>query len=171
MLQYITLTPSYANSSYAMFSGQSWWRISGYCCTNFDNTQCFECLNNLSSMYSCKCYQNTFSMGILSKCWWFGTALFSMVCICLSFILPVSQRKASQKKLIKIAHHRNQHRVMHCPATDIYWGYPLKKCFDNIYVRTWNINCKILNRKRCDKTVFAWPLSTAKHYYVLHTTI
>ena len=32
MLQYITLTPSYANSSYAMFSGQSWWRISGYCC-------------------------------------------------------------------------------------------------------------------------------------------
>ena len=32
MLQYITLTPSYANSSYAMFSGQSWGRISGYCC-------------------------------------------------------------------------------------------------------------------------------------------
>ena len=76
-----------------------------------------------------------------------------------------------KKKLIQIAHHRNPHRVMHCPATDIYWGYPLKKCFDNIYVRTWNINCKILNRKRCDKTVFAWPLSTAKHYYVLHTTI
>ena len=33
MLQYITLTPSYANSSYAMFSGQSRGRISGYCCT------------------------------------------------------------------------------------------------------------------------------------------
>ena len=33
MLQYITLTPSYANSSYAMFSGQSWGRISGYCCS------------------------------------------------------------------------------------------------------------------------------------------
>ena len=33
MLQYITLTPSYANSSYAMFSGQSQGRISGYCCT------------------------------------------------------------------------------------------------------------------------------------------
>ena len=32
MLQYITLTPSYANSSYAMFSGQSRGRISGYCC-------------------------------------------------------------------------------------------------------------------------------------------
>ena len=32
MLQYITLTPSYANSSYAMFSGQSQGRISGYCC-------------------------------------------------------------------------------------------------------------------------------------------
>ena len=32
MLQYIILTPSYANSSYAMFSGQSWGRISGYCC-------------------------------------------------------------------------------------------------------------------------------------------
>ena len=34
MLQYITLTPSYANSSYAMFSGQSRGRISGYCCRN-----------------------------------------------------------------------------------------------------------------------------------------
>ena len=34
MLQYITLTPSYANSSYAMFSGQSRGRISGYCCTS-----------------------------------------------------------------------------------------------------------------------------------------
>ena len=33
MLQYITLTPSYANLSYAMFSGQSRGRISGYCCT------------------------------------------------------------------------------------------------------------------------------------------
>ena len=33
MLQYITLTSSYANSSYAMFSGQSRGRISGYCCT------------------------------------------------------------------------------------------------------------------------------------------
>ena len=54
---------------------------------------------SLCSMYARKCYQNTFSMGILSKCWWFGTALFSMVCICLSFILPVSQRKASQKKI------------------------------------------------------------------------
>ena len=32
-LQYITLTPSYANSSYAMFSGQSQERILGYCCT------------------------------------------------------------------------------------------------------------------------------------------
>ena len=32
MLQYILLTPSYANSSYAMFSGQSGGRISGYCC-------------------------------------------------------------------------------------------------------------------------------------------
>ena len=32
MLQYITLTPSYANSSYAMFSGQSQGHISGYCC-------------------------------------------------------------------------------------------------------------------------------------------
>ena len=32
MLQYITLTPSYANSSYAMFSGQSRGHISGYCC-------------------------------------------------------------------------------------------------------------------------------------------
>ena len=32
MLQYITLTPSYANSSYAMISGQSWGRILGYCC-------------------------------------------------------------------------------------------------------------------------------------------
>ena len=32
MLQYITLTPSYANSSYAMFSGQSRGCISGYCC-------------------------------------------------------------------------------------------------------------------------------------------
>ena len=31
MLQYIALTPSYANSSYAMFSGQSRGRISGYC--------------------------------------------------------------------------------------------------------------------------------------------
>ena len=34
MLQYITLTPSYANSSYAMFSGQSRVGISGYCCTS-----------------------------------------------------------------------------------------------------------------------------------------
>ena len=33
MQQYIALTPSYANSSYAMFSGQSRGRISGYCCT------------------------------------------------------------------------------------------------------------------------------------------
>ena len=32
MLQYIILTPRYANSSYAMFSGQRWVRISGYCC-------------------------------------------------------------------------------------------------------------------------------------------
>ena len=32
MLQYLTLTPSYANSSYAMFSGQSRGRISEYCC-------------------------------------------------------------------------------------------------------------------------------------------
>ena len=32
MLQYITLTPSYTNSSYAMFSGQSQGRILGYCC-------------------------------------------------------------------------------------------------------------------------------------------
>ena len=33
ILQYLTLTPSYANSSYAMFSGQSQGRILGYCCT------------------------------------------------------------------------------------------------------------------------------------------
>ena len=32
MLQYIILTPRYANLSYAMFSGQSWGRILGYCC-------------------------------------------------------------------------------------------------------------------------------------------
>ena len=32
MLEYIILTPSYANLSYAMFSGQSWGRILGYCC-------------------------------------------------------------------------------------------------------------------------------------------
>ena len=37
MLQYITLTPSYANLSYAMFSGQSRGRISGYCCTKIMN--------------------------------------------------------------------------------------------------------------------------------------
>ena len=35
MLQYITLTPSYANLSYAMFSGQSRGHISGYCCITF----------------------------------------------------------------------------------------------------------------------------------------
>ena len=42
MLQYITLTPSYANLSYAMFSGQSWGRILGYCCilSAFIHLQC-----------------------------------------------------------------------------------------------------------------------------------
>ena len=34
LLQYITLTPNYANLSYAMFSGQSQGRISGYCCNS-----------------------------------------------------------------------------------------------------------------------------------------
>ena len=33
LLQYITLNPCYANTSYAMLSGQSRWLISGYCCT------------------------------------------------------------------------------------------------------------------------------------------
>ena len=37
MLQYITLTPSYANSSCAMFSGQSRGRISGYCTNKLTN--------------------------------------------------------------------------------------------------------------------------------------
>ena len=36
MLQYITLTPSYANLSYAMFSGQGRGPISGHCCTISD---------------------------------------------------------------------------------------------------------------------------------------
>ena len=39
------------------------------------------------------------------------TTLFSMVCICITFILPAPQRKASQKKLMQIAHYRNPHRV------------------------------------------------------------
>ena len=39
MLQYITLTPSYANSSNAMFSGQSRGRISGYCCNCWEKCQ------------------------------------------------------------------------------------------------------------------------------------
>ena len=45
MLQYITLTPSYANSSYAMFSGQSWGRISGYCCMHKFKKKCLTYCN------------------------------------------------------------------------------------------------------------------------------
>ena len=47
MLQYITLTPSYANSSYAMFSGQSRGRISGYCCTTYESCHSVTNLLNL----------------------------------------------------------------------------------------------------------------------------
>ena len=59
MLQYITLTPSYANSSYAMFSGQSWGRISGYCC----NTDLYQSYNFWTTYYivltffECYCWQ------------------------------------------------------------------------------------------------------------------
>ena len=45
MLQYIALTPSYANSSYAMFSGQSWGRISGYCCMHKFKKKCLTYCN------------------------------------------------------------------------------------------------------------------------------
>ena len=50
MLQYIILTPSYANSSYAMFSGQSWGRISGHCCTEiFSKTVLYNVVYNCKS--------------------------------------------------------------------------------------------------------------------------
>ena len=52
MLQYITLTPSYANSSYAMFSGQSRGRISGYCCITIFICWMFLCTLTLS--FTCK---------------------------------------------------------------------------------------------------------------------
>ena len=45
MLEYIILTPSYANSSYAMFSGQSWGRISGYCCMHKFKKKCLTYCN------------------------------------------------------------------------------------------------------------------------------
>ena len=52
MLQYITLTPSYANSSYAMFSGQSRGRISGYCCNkNFMHLSKFAIWQNRSQTH------------------------------------------------------------------------------------------------------------------------
>ena len=59
MLQYMTLTSSYADSSYAMFSGQSRGRISGYCC----NTDLYQSYNFWTTYYivltffECYCWQ------------------------------------------------------------------------------------------------------------------
>ena len=72
MLQYITLTPSYANPSYAMFSGQSRGRISGYCCTRTFLQIGFFLLSYMqkysSLLYSCL---HAFHFGLLLKITYF----------------------------------------------------------------------------------------------------
>ena len=79
-------------------------------------------------------------MGILSRCRWFGTALLSLVCICISFILPAVQRKASQKRLMQIAHYRNPHRVTWCGTTDIYLlRIPMANQFGMVFRHRYNV--------------------------------